>query len=117
MRWSVFALIPVASLKVEYSGTQASPPGSSMRLRSTLPAGRPARYGGRKKGGGNRFGGDLREAVVAGIAAVGFTEKGEDGKPKHGQGAASARLRCSAAGSLASASNSVPLSRQVPPRH
>jgi hypothetical protein len=34
----------------------------------------------------NRFGGDLREAVVAGIAAVGFTEKGEDGLPKRGQG-------------------------------
>jgi hypothetical protein len=29
------------------------------------------RYGGRKKGSRNRFGGDLREAVVAGIQAVG----------------------------------------------
>jgi hypothetical protein len=44
------------------------------------------RYGGRPKGARNRFGGDLREAVVAGIAAVGFTEKEEDGRPKRGQG-------------------------------
>jgi hypothetical protein len=44
------------------------------------------RYGGRPKGTRNRFCGDLREAVVAGIAAVGFTEKDEDGKPKRGQG-------------------------------
>jgi hypothetical protein len=40
------------------------------------------RYGGRKKGVHNRFGGDLRVAVVAGIAAVGFIEEGEDGKLK-----------------------------------
>ena len=33
------------------------------------------RYGGRPKGTRNRYGGDLREAVVAGIAAVGFTER------------------------------------------
>lgn len=39
-----------------------------------------------QKGARNRFGGDLREAVVAGIQAVGFMEKGEDGEPKRGQG-------------------------------
>jgi hypothetical protein len=33
------------------------------------------RYGGRRKGSRNRFGGDLREAVVAGIAATGYIEK------------------------------------------
>jgi hypothetical protein len=32
--------------------------------------------------GRNKFGGGLREAVVAGIAATGFIEKGEDGNPK-----------------------------------
>jgi hypothetical protein len=32
-------------------------------------------YGGRPKGGRNKFGGDLREAVVAGIQATGFIEK------------------------------------------
>jgi hypothetical protein len=30
----------------------------------------------------NKFGGDLRVAVVAGIAAVGYIEKAEDGTPK-----------------------------------
>jgi hypothetical protein len=45
-----------------------------------------AKYGGRKKSSPNRFGGDLREAVVAGIQAVGFMEKGEDGKMKRGPG-------------------------------
>jgi hypothetical protein len=39
----------------------------------TFPKGHP-RYGGRPKGRKNRFGGDLREAVVAGIQAVGFIE-------------------------------------------
>ena len=34
-----------------------------------------AKMGGRQKGGINRFGGDLREAVVAGIQSVGFMEK------------------------------------------
>jgi hypothetical protein len=34
------------------------------------------RYGGRKKGSRNKFGGDLREAIVAGIAATGFVELG-----------------------------------------
>jgi len=38
------------------------------------------------EGSRNRFGGDLREAVVAGIQAVGFMEKGEDGQTKRGQG-------------------------------
>jgi hypothetical protein len=33
------------------------------------------RYGGRKKSSRNKFGGNLREAVVAGIQAVGFMEK------------------------------------------
>jgi hypothetical protein len=37
------------------------------------------RFGGRRKGSRNKFGGDLREAVVAGIAATGFIEKAEDG--------------------------------------
>jgi hypothetical protein len=41
----------------------------------------PPRFGGRKKGSRNRFGSDLREAVVAGIAEVGFIEKAEDGPP------------------------------------
>ena len=36
----------------------------------TFPKGHP-RYGGRPKGRQNRFGGDLREAVVAGIQATG----------------------------------------------
>jgi hypothetical protein len=36
--------------------------------------------GGRRKGSRNKFGGDLREAVVAGIQAVGFIEM-VDGKP------------------------------------
>jgi hypothetical protein len=40
------------------------------------------RYGGRRKGSRNRFGGDLREAVVAGIAATGYIEKAEDGTLK-----------------------------------
>jgi hypothetical protein len=39
------------------------------------------RYGGRKKGSRNRFGGDLREAIVAGIAATGFIEKDDQGNP------------------------------------
>jgi hypothetical protein len=50
----------------------------------TFPKGHP-RYGGRQKGARNRFGGDLREAVVAGIQAVGFMEKDKKGW-KHGQG-------------------------------
>jgi hypothetical protein len=33
------------------------------------------KMGGRKKGSRNRYGGDLREAVVAGIQATGFIEK------------------------------------------
>jgi hypothetical protein len=45
------------------------------------------RYGGRKKGSRNRFGGDLREAVVAGIQAVGFMEYDKKKKcQKHGKG-------------------------------
>jgi hypothetical protein len=43
------------------------------------------KYGGRKKSSPNRFGGDLREAVVAGIQAVGFMEKDKKGW-KHGPG-------------------------------
>jgi hypothetical protein len=37
------------------------------------------RYGGRRKGVRNKFGGDLREAVVAGIQATGFIEKDAEG--------------------------------------
>src|ERR1700720_3536312 len=44
-----------------------------------------AKMGGRKKGTRNRFGGDLREAVVAGIQAVGFMEKAKKGW-KRGEG-------------------------------
>ena len=33
------------------------------------------RYGGRQKASRNKFGGDLREAVVAGIQATRFIEK------------------------------------------
>jgi hypothetical protein len=40
------------------------------------------RYGGRKKAVRNKFGCDLREEVVAGIAATGFIEKDENGNPK-----------------------------------
>jgi hypothetical protein len=40
------------------------------------------RYGGRRKGTRNKVGGDLREAVVAGIAATGYIEKAEDGTLK-----------------------------------
>jgi hypothetical protein len=50
--------------------------------RSTLFQKGHPRYGGRKKGTRNKFGNDLRVAVVAGIAAVGFMEEGEDGKMK-----------------------------------
>jgi hypothetical protein len=39
------------------------------------------RFGGRKKGSRNKFGGDLREAIVAGIAATGFVEKDDKGNP------------------------------------
>jgi hypothetical protein len=44
------------------------------------------RYGGRPKGTRNRFGGDLREAVVAGIQAVGFMGKDKEGQPERGPG-------------------------------
>jgi hypothetical protein len=37
------------------------------------------RYGGRRKGSRNRFGGDLREAIVAAINATGFIEKDDKG--------------------------------------
>jgi hypothetical protein len=59
-------------------------------LSPTLPAepgahgfqkGHP-RYGGRKKAVRNKFGCDLREAVVAGIAATGYIEHDEEGNPK-----------------------------------
>jgi hypothetical protein len=40
------------------------------------------RYGGRKKGSRNKFGADLRVAVAAGIAAVGYLEKTETGELK-----------------------------------
>jgi hypothetical protein len=39
------------------------------------------KMGGRQKGGRNRFGGDLREAIVAAIQATGFIEKDEKGNP------------------------------------
>jgi hypothetical protein len=37
------------------------------------------RYGGRRKGSKNRFGGDLREAIVRAIQATGFIEKDDEG--------------------------------------
>src|SRR5580658_10436549 len=37
------------------------------------------RYGGRRKGSKNKFGGDLREAIVAAIQATGFIEKDDKG--------------------------------------
>jgi hypothetical protein len=39
------------------------------------------RYSGRPKGSRNKFGGDLREAVVAAIQATGFIEKDDKGNP------------------------------------
>jgi hypothetical protein len=46
-----------------------------------------AKMGGRQKGTRNKFGGDLREAVVAGIQAVGFMQRaGKKRGWKHGQG-------------------------------
>jgi hypothetical protein len=39
------------------------------------------RYGGRRKGNKDRFNIDLREAIVAGIAATGFIEKDDQGNP------------------------------------
>jgi hypothetical protein len=39
------------------------------------------RYGGRRKGSRNRFGGDLREEVVAAIQETGFIEKDDKGNP------------------------------------
>jgi hypothetical protein len=39
----------------------------------------PPRYGGRRKGSRNRFGGDLREEVVAAIQETGFIIKDENG--------------------------------------
>jgi hypothetical protein len=41
-----------------------------------------AKMGGRQKGSRNRFGGDLREAIVAAIQATGFIEKDKKGRPK-----------------------------------
>ena len=46
-----------------------------VRTKSSLFQKGHAKMGGRKKGTRNRFGGDLREAVVAGIQVVGFMEK------------------------------------------
>jgi hypothetical protein len=45
-----------------------------------------AKLGGRQKGSKNRFGGDLREAVVLGIQAVGFMQKAGKRGWKHGKG-------------------------------
>jgi hypothetical protein len=39
------------------------------------------RYGGRKRGSRNRFGGDLREQVVAAIQETGFVGKDDQGNP------------------------------------
>jgi hypothetical protein len=39
------------------------------------------RYGGRKKGSRNKFGGDLREAVVAAIQETAFVTKDDQGNP------------------------------------
>jgi ribosomal protein S19E (S16A) len=52
------------------------------------------KYGGRKKGTVNRFGGDLREAVVAGIQAVGFIEKDKKGRRKRGLGGVQGFIEC-----------------------
>jgi hypothetical protein len=49
--------------------------GTEVQVRSHLFQKGHAKYGGRKKGTVNRVGGDLREAVVAGIQSVGFMEK------------------------------------------
>jgi hypothetical protein len=38
------------------------------------------RYGGRRKGSKNRFGGDLREEIVAAIQETGFIQKNAKGK-------------------------------------
>jgi hypothetical protein len=38
------------------------------------------RYGGRRKGARNRFGGDLREEIVAAIKETGFIQKDEKGE-------------------------------------
>jgi hypothetical protein len=40
----------------------------------------PPRYGGRRKGSRNRFGGDLREEVVAAIQETGFIVKDDKGE-------------------------------------
>src|ERR1700693_5185404 len=47
---------------------------------------RHPRYGGRKKNTRNRFGGDLREAVVAGLQAIGFLGEDNDGQQGGGPG-------------------------------
>jgi hypothetical protein len=39
------------------------------------------RYGGRRKGSRNRFGGDLRQEVVAAIQETGFIVKDDKGNP------------------------------------
>jgi hypothetical protein len=39
------------------------------------------RYGGRRKGSRNRFGGDLREEIVAAIQETGFIQKNDKGEP------------------------------------
>jgi hypothetical protein len=39
------------------------------------------RYGGRRKGSQNRFGGDLREEIVAAIQETGFIQKNDKGEP------------------------------------
>jgi hypothetical protein len=39
------------------------------------------RYGGRRKGSRNKFGGDLREEIVAAIRETGFIEKDDKGNP------------------------------------
>src|SRR5580658_9375699 len=57
--------------------TQVRPP----KLEHNSPGfqkGHP-RYGGRRKGSRNKFGGDLREAIVAAIQATGFIEKDDKG--------------------------------------
>jgi hypothetical protein len=41
----------------------------------------PPRYGGRRKGSRNHFGGDLREEIVAAIQETGFIQKNDKGEP------------------------------------
>jgi hypothetical protein len=43
------------------------------------------KYGGKKKGTGNKVDNELRQAIVDGVSDVGFVEIGDDGKPVIGK--------------------------------